>query len=555
MPKPSTILEDEALPSSPPPLPHALSPIHNFTPKTISSLKTSPTVRVGDILHWAHQVIFSNLPAISSEQDTPTVPSSGTQPQNFTRRKFVSPDLHLTQEILDATITVTASSSLSDCLGALRRSQATSYNEDRVTVKVVAPLVSVLLAIFMALVDEDKYDWVADATHKCTSLEPQVEFDVVFTRLGFSLMPGLSSQLKNMVTAVEMKTPRSCNDPNNKSVADNGPLTDKKAQEIRDQLGKQGKLLKSLHPDKSFIIHGFSVAPAHLVPLASNGTQYLAIGSDVMNITDHFPVAVEKEMNWLDYIDKLAAFTLAIVHRHDEDIAGVVNSRFPDQKRQIDALYEVAGEALELTPLEILLNLLSTGLYWLQVMLSLPLLLLAQRLRLFRPIRSLEQKDCTPVSLDTSWLSFGLKLPPALSVHESNENMVYVYSRWGIGLVIKIFGNPTTYANELLCYQRLEKLQGAGIPVLYATGSVGTRPCLVLSYEGQRLRQDPTEEDRATLEPVIYYMHQLKIHHHDLHPRNVVRNGDGKLTLIDFGFSGPCTRGDCHDEWRLNDWY
>ncbi|KAG2008179.1 protein kinase subdomain-containing protein PKL/ccin4 [Coprinopsis cinerea AmutBmut pab1-1] len=555
MPKPTTVPEDEALPSPPPP--SQSSPIHNFTPKHISSLNPPFEARVGDILHWVHQVIFSKLPPITSGKDTPTVPSSGTQPKNFTRRLFVSPRLHLTQEILDATVTVAARSPVLNRIDNFQdEREATSYNENHITDHVIAPLVSILLATFMALCGEGKRGWGTVPTHECTDVKPAVEFDVVFKRRGFPLAPGLSYQLNEMVTSVEMKTPRSCNDPNNKSVADNGPLMDKKAQEIRDQLGKQGQLLKSLHPDKSFIIHGFSVAPAHLVPLASNGTQYLAIGSDVMNITDLFPVAVEKEMNWLDYIDKLAAFTLAIVHRHDEDIAGVVNSRFPDQKRQIDALYKVAGEALELTPLEILLNFLSTGLYWLQVVLSLPLLLLAQRLHLFRPIRSLEQKDCTPVSLDTSWLSFGLKLPPALSVHESNENMVYVYSHWGIGLVIKIFGNPTTYANELLCYQRLKKLQGTGIPVLYATGSVGTRPCLVLSYEGQRLRQDPTEEDRATLQPVIYYMHQLKIHHHDLHPRNVVRNGDGKLTLIDFGFSGPCTRGDdCHDEWRLNDWY
>ena len=107
-----------------------------------------------------------------------------------------------------------------------------------------------------------------------------------------------------------------------------------------------------------------------------------------------------------------------------------------------------------------------------------------------------------------SWFSLGLKLPPASSIHESIENIVFVYSRWGITIVVKVFGNPTTYANELLCYRRLEKPQGAGIPVLYATGSVGTRPCLVLSYEGQKLREDPTEEERCVTRVTFFGAHR-----------------------------------------------
>ncbi|KAG2018109.1 protein kinase subdomain-containing protein PKL/ccin4 [Coprinopsis cinerea AmutBmut pab1-1] len=349
----------------------------------------------------------------------------------------------------------------------------------------------------MALANRHHGDgvWVGKGMKKYTDVEPEVELDVHFTQQGFPLVEGMPDELNNVVTAVEMKTTRSSNDPNNRSLINGGTMT-KVAMEIRDQVSTGGAtwLLKWLHPDKPFVIHGFSVAPAHLAPITSNGSEYIAIGSDVLDITDRFPVVAENKRNWLEYIDKLAAFTLAVVYSYDTDIADAVNSRFPDQKGQIDA-YE-------------------------------------------------------------AWFSLGLKLPPASSIHESIENIVFVYSRWGITIVVKVFGNPTTYANELLCYRRLEKLQGAGIPVLYATGSVGTRPCLVLSYEGQKLREDPTEEERAALQPVIDHMHQLKVHHHDLHPQNVVRNGDGKLTLIDFGFSGPCTRGgDCSDEWELDNYY
>jgi hypothetical protein len=62
-----------------------------------------------------------------------------------------------------------------------------------------------------------------------------------------------------------------------------------------------------------------------------------------------------------------------------------------------------------------------------------------------------------------------------------------VYSRPKI--VIKLFSNEKTYANERACYKRLIDLQGRGIPVVLATGVCpgDRRPFLILSHEGKKL--------------------------------------------------------------------
>jgi hypothetical protein len=109
--------------------------------------------------------------------------------------------------------------------------------------------------------------------------------------------------------------------------------------------------------------------------------------------------------NWLDYIDRLAAFTLAMVCHHDEDAAQKVGKRFPQQKKQFDKLYTAAGEALEVTFLEVVSNIFSICLCYVQMVLSLPLLLLAQRLQWFRPISSLKPMRCNTVSLNSRSVS------------------------------------------------------------------------------------------------------------------------------------------------------
>ena len=52
-------------------------------------------------------------------------------------------------------------------------------------------------------------------------------------------------------------------------------------------------------------------------------------------------------------------------------------------------------------------------------------------------------------------------------------------------------------------------------------------------------------------------MHARGIHHHDIHPRNLVRGEDGRICVIDFGFcvsAEQCEQASCDDErWILGE--
>ncbi|EAU89007.2 protein kinase subdomain-containing protein PKL/ccin4 [Coprinopsis cinerea okayama7 len=484
--------------------PQTTSPIHEFIPTDIPDIYSPPPVKIGDILHWLANTIVSHLPEPQLEESNPTTPSSHHQTRSYNSRRFKSPNLHLTPKVLNTTVTIRSLESYSNMI-------IDNYDEQTFTLLIMTPLMNTIVSIFSLAAGATQWLIQPNRSQRY-ELNKTLELDVVLYHK------------RCLVTAVEMKTPMCCNDSNITSFrTDKSSSMDKKAKEIHDQVGKQGKYLKGLSPKKPFVLHALSVAPGHLTPIASDGSLRFAIGSDVINVSGSFPDAVRDVRNWLDYIDRLAAFTLAMVCQHDEDAAKEIGSRFPEQQKQIDELYAAADGALSPAA--------ATG-----------------------SKAAVVPSDQQPET-DMVWLSLGLELPEASSVYESHENIVYVHSRWGIRLVIKVFGEESSYAKELLSYQRLEKLQGKGIPVLYATGTMNARPCLVLSYEGERLREGPTEEQKATLYPVVKAIHDLDIHHHDLHRRNVVQDSSGKLTLIDFGLSEPCTRKGCEDEWQADEWY
>jgi tRNA A-37 threonylcarbamoyl transferase component Bud32 len=52
-------------------------------------------------------------------------------------------------------------------------------------------------------------------------------------------------------------------------------------------------------------------------------------------------------------------------------------------------------------------------------------------------------------------------------------------------------------------------------------------------------------------------MHAQGLHHHDIHPRNLVRGESGDICIIDFGMSVPssqCEQTSCEDKmWILDD--
>ncbi|TEB33990.1 hypothetical protein FA13DRAFT_1730302 [Coprinellus micaceus] len=468
------------------------SPIHDFVPSDDSSFERGDEVRVGDVLYLVHRVLMKHLPTPNPEE-TATKPSSHPQAKHYTSTRFKSPYFHLTKEVLETRIVVTRllfsqldGFSFIDSIG--------KYDEQSVTKNVVKPVVAILLAMFEArLPSHNTGCWIAE---DCVKLENSVELDILIKRKGAPLPEGLAPELKGLQSTIEMKTPRSCNTPEISLFSKSPSMTTSATKEIRDQIGKQGSLLKKIHPDQDFVIHALSIAPAHLFPAASNG-QRLAIGSDMLGLDGECPSVVMKSENWLEYIDKVGALIFAIM------ISEAWYDDCPGQRQQVQSLIDAAGKALQPTPFEVVLTFFWAVVWAIQATVSLPLLLVLTHLRWLNLTKTLKQPDVDRNSsghLASFWrIPLGLTLFPPRSTHETAENIVYVYSR------------PKIRA----CYKRLIDLQG-----------------------------------RPLFNRLSNAIHKRGLHHHDLHPRNVVRDSKGKLSIIDFGYGGTCTDAECTDDWK-----
>lgn len=51
------------------------------------------------------------------------------------------------------------------------------------------------------------------------------------------------------------------------------------------------------------------------------------------------------------------------------------------------------------------------------------------------------------------------------------------------------------------------------------------------------------------MKPIVDAIHDAGLHHHDLHPRNIVQNSAGVWSVIDLGLAGACTVAGCQDAW------
>ena len=61
---------------------------------------------------------------------------------------------------------------------------------------------------------------------------------------------------------------------------------------------------------------------------------------------------------------------------------------------------------------------------------------------------------------------------------------------------MKEFREKEQYEAEVNCYKALSRFQGRGIPVLYATGKVGLRRAIVMSYEGEKMERSLTGDEK-----------------------------------------------------------
>ncbi|KAJ3505433.1 hypothetical protein NMY22_g17589 [Coprinellus aureogranulatus] len=108
------------------------------------------------------------------------------------------------------------------------------------------------------------------------------------------------------------------------------------------------------------------------------------------------------------------------------------------------------------------------------------------------------------------------------------------------GIFIKIFDSSCIeeLEAEVGVYKAFKELQGKGIPVLYGIGYVDD--CedrfLALSYEGEPL-ENWNGSARKEVQKILKRLHAAGFHHHDVSPRNVVVDNEGKVSLVDFGLS------------------
>jgi hypothetical protein len=93
--------------------------------------------------------------------------------------------------------------------------------------------------------------------------------------------------------------------------------------------------------------------------------------------------------------------------------------------------------------------------------------------------------------------------------------------------------------DEVEVYEKLHSLQGVLIPNFLGTGWLGdVLYGFVTSYEGESLRGKlPTDSDIQEVKHILEELHKLGVAHGDIRLPNIVKNGDGKVKLIDFGLA------------------
>ncbi|KAJ6529586.1 hypothetical protein B0H10DRAFT_241450 [Mycena sp. CBHHK59/15] len=91
-----------------------------------------------------------------------------------------------------------------------------------------------------------------------------------------------------------------------------------------------------------------------------------------------------------------------------------------------------------------------------------------------------------------------------------------------------------------------QRAQGLSVPTLWAMVSGEEEAGVVMSYTGTPIPslERASAEQRQELVRTLASLHDLGIHHHDVRANNVLVNGKGALTLIDFDqaefIDGPC---------------
>lgn len=127
-------------------------------------------------------------------------------------------------------------------------------------------------------------------------------------------------------------------------------------------------------------------------------------------------------------------------------------------------------------------------------------------------------------------------------------------------LVLKTYDDVKLFQSEKSAY---EKLGGSDFfPTLVAEvrGENSGDPGLLITYCGESvLEEDIQDDDSIRISEALKFMHARGVHHHDIHPRNLVREEGGHICVIDFGLAVPSiqcaqTQTLCEDKrWILGE--
>ena len=145
--------------------------------------------------------------------------------------------------------------------------------------------------------------------------------------------------------------------------------------------------------------------------------------------------------------------------------------------------------------------------------------------------------------------------------HEGGMALLYaVEARQPLILKVPKLG-PDCPASSLVAFENelriLERLRGAHVPTLAASGDLVRQPYLLLErIDGDELaqaaQQAPVPVDRVRdlgvrLALAVQTLHHQNVIHLDLNPGNVRNRADGTMVLIDFGLAHHAGLPDLHD--------
>ncbi|KAF6748145.1 hypothetical protein DFP72DRAFT_917671 [Ephemerocybe angulata] len=433
--------------------------------------------------------------------------------------------------------------------------------EDIATGNLVEPVVNFWLHAFTASVPEVRAQrWYAHAKAR-TNQDSLNEVAIVITK-------GKGTYFENKA-CIELKNPRSSDSSSMRALDLSGggplPIMTKK---VLKQAAKYGFDLSAVRTARN-------TAPPWSFPMAISTIPFIFCHAFLFGrednplvstlaytknaVTNSAPredkdasVAHATPEDYQHFATAIGFWVFSVLIHSEATLRTFWGDKFPEMVSNANLLTVSASKAIHTSPLEV--TLIRLWVIGLSIRLFANYLIIWPLLKLNKlPIlRRLKQSCDTALNVQPSWfpsLPIGVSLPFPRAILHQNGSTVYVYAAPAI--VVKVFRNPISYTRESVCYDTLRSLQGAGIPVVYGSGvrSPDQRHFLILSYEGKQL-ETVSESDKSALQQLVDCIHQDRIHHHDLHARNVVRNARGKLSIIDFGLAEPCSDDQCTDRWK-----